>query len=134
MSNNIEVFEYNNPNARFGFTPNSILNLKEMDNNKQNSIEQKAFKSSLDYLLYYLPSAIRGQFKEQIEQAKAMHKQEIEEAFTRGLITKDVYYGYDDKKEEKYYNETFGGTTGVIGVDNISWTNTNKINNGGNNE
>jgi hypothetical protein len=47
--------------------------------------------------------------EEEIQQAKAMHKEEIEEAFTRGLITEDVYYGYDDKKEEKYYNEKFGG-------------------------
>ena len=80
---------------------NNKLKIMEM---KQSSVERKAFKSSLDYLLYYLPSAIRGQFKEQIEQAKAMHKEEIKEA---------VKYGCSDwgsaKDSEQYYNETYGG-------------------------
>lgn len=75
---------------------------------KQSSIEQKVFKSSLDLLLYYLPSAIRGQFKEQIEQAKAMHKQEILIAYSKALpITDGVFTAID--KAHDYYNKTFGG-------------------------
>ena len=65
-------------------------NGKLISNNKQ---------SSLDYLLYYLPSAIRGQFKEQIEEAKAMHKEEIESAWN----------SFDGKTFDQYYNETYGG-------------------------
>ena len=45
--------------------------------------------------------------KEVFEQAKAMEKEQIMEAFDKGLITENVYYGYDDKKAELYYNETF---------------------------
>lgn len=42
-----------------------------------------------------------------VEQAKAMEKEQIKEAFDKGLITENVYYGYDDEKAEQYYNETF---------------------------
>jgi len=42
-----------------------------------------------------------------IEQAKEMEKQQIMNAFDKGLITENVYYGYDDKKSEQYYNQTF---------------------------
>ena len=69
-------------------------------------------QSSIDWLEDKLNGVDTGvshhYFNSIIQEAKAMHKAEIEEAFTRGLITEDVYYGYDDKKEEKYYNETFG--------------------------
>ena len=44
---------------------------------------------------------------ELIEQAKAMEKEQIKEAFDKGLIRENVYYGYDDEKAEQYYNETF---------------------------
>ena len=44
------------------------------------------------------------------KQAKQMEKAQIEEAFNKGLITENVYYGYDDKKSEQYYNETFKNT------------------------
>ena len=33
-------------------------------------------QSAVDFLLYYLPNSIKGQFKEQIEQAKAKEKEE----------------------------------------------------------
>lgn len=46
-------------------------------------------------------------FNEFIEQAKEKHKQEIIEAFDRGLITDNVYYGYDDKKAERFYKNTY---------------------------
>lgn len=42
-----------------------------------------------------------------INKAKEMEKQQIIDAFDKGLITENVYYGYDDKKAEQYYNKTF---------------------------
>lgn len=117
---------------------------------KQSSVEQKVFKSSLDLLLYYLPSAIRGQFKEQIKQAKAMHKEEVQDAWLNGMKGEMIApFGMNRYKPEaeEYYNETFGGTTGVIVFDNIHLTNTSgtnhlshinpltdKLTNGGNDE
>ena len=44
---------------------------------------------------------------EEINQAKEMEKEQIISAFDRGLITENIYYGYDDKKAEQYYNSTF---------------------------
>ena len=46
-------------------------------------------------------------FAELFAQAKEMEKEQIIDAFDKGLITDNVYYGYDDKKAEQYYNETF---------------------------
>ena len=37
------------------------------------------------------------------EQAKAMHKEEIQDAYRRGFISDDI------KLADDYYNETFGG-------------------------
>ena len=73
---------------------------------KQSSIEQKVFQSSLDLLLYYLPSAIRGQFKEQIKQAKATHRKEILEARQNGLDNGFTNGCWDSNL---YYEEEFGG-------------------------
>jgi hypothetical protein len=33
-------------------------------------------QSAVDFLLYYLPNSIKGQFKEQIKQAKEMEKEQ----------------------------------------------------------
>jgi hypothetical protein len=41
------------------------------------------------------------------EQAKEMEREQIMDSFDKGLITENLYYGYDDKKAEQYYNETF---------------------------
>ena len=38
-----------------------------------------------------------------IEQAKAMHKEEIQDAYRRGFISDDI------KLADDYYTETFGG-------------------------
>ena len=46
-------------------------------------------------------------FEQIFDQAKAMEKEQIIEAFDKGLITENVYYGYDNKKADEYYNETF---------------------------
>lgn len=73
-------------------------------------------QSSIDLLLYYLPLSIEGQFKEQIEQVKAIHKEEILDAYERGM--EDGYYFEGSQSDweaegntkyfgERHYNETF---------------------------
>lgn len=43
-----------------------------------------------------------------ITQAKQMEKEQIIDAFDKGLITENVYHGYDDKKAEHYYESKYG--------------------------
>lgn len=98
-------------------------------------------QSSIDWLKDKLNGVDTGvsyhYFNSIIQEAKAMHKEEIKDAWLNGMKGEMIApFGMNRYKPEaeEYYNETFGGYTGVIGVDNISWTNTNKLNNGGNNE
>jgi len=62
--------------------------------------------------------------------AKQMEKERIVNAYWDGGQDVPMHISTC----ENYYNETFGVETGVIVFDNIHLTNTNKINNGGNNE
>lgn len=106
---------------------------------KQSSIEQvfSHIKASRNDVQYWNDSMLVDWLLEQEDRLKAMHKEEIEDAWLNGMKGEMIApFGMNRYKPEaeEYYNETFGGTTGVIGVDNISWTNTNKLNNGGNNE
>jgi hypothetical protein len=55
--------------------------------------------TAVEQLLYYLPNSIKGQFKEQIEQAKATEKQQIIYAHVAGHNAQTG--------AEQYYNETF---------------------------
>lgn len=44
-----------------------------------------------------------------IEQAKAMHKEEIEKAWNeRAVLTKPNHYAINSNTGQEYYNETFG--------------------------
>jgi hypothetical protein len=67
---------------------------------------------------------------EEIQHFKQMEKEQIVNAYWDGGQDVPMHISTC----EKYYNETFGVETGVIVFDNIHLTNTNKINNGGNNE
>jgi hypothetical protein len=58
-------------------------------------------KTAVEQLLYYLPNSIKGQFKEQIEQAKRMEKEQIKDAYKADL------HPCSDDDAEQYYNETF---------------------------
>ena len=81
-----------------------------MTNNKQRSVEWFANKSwqlkvqldnqeiSVDE---YAVSYVRLLYK-----AKAMHKEEIKNAFTNGFIS---HLGSNRIADETFYNETFGG-------------------------
>jgi hypothetical protein len=64
------------------------------------------------------------------DQAKQMEEEQIKNAYWDGGQDVPMHISTC----ENYYNETFGVETGVIVFDNIHLTNTNKINNGGNNE
>jgi len=68
-----------------------------MSNNKQ---------SSVDYLIeQLLPKALSAEQFYHIQQAKAMHKEEIKNAFTNGFISSRSSNRIAD---EIFYNETFG--------------------------
>ena len=79
-----------------------------MSNNKQSS--------SVEWLLSFIePSLTQEQkhfFSMVIEQAKAMHKEEIEKV-AEDWWNEGAGYMYDGQREynsfEQYYNETFGG-------------------------
>ena len=77
-----------------------------MSNNKQSSVEfyAKAEKDLSDRfsLRQVNYTQYREKKRELLEQAKAMHKEEIEQAYNDGC-----YYGKDCWQED-YYNETFG--------------------------
>lgn len=46
-----------------------------------------------------------------LEQAKAMHKEEIQDAYQKGRFNGQTNWGYgNDITAEQYYNETFGET------------------------
>jgi hypothetical protein len=65
-------------------------------------------KTAVEQLLYYLPNSIKGQFKEQIEQAKEMEKEQIRKSFSDGAQWE--IYGSDlthEERSEEYYNEIF---------------------------
>lgn len=73
--------------------------IETMSNNKQSSVEWL-----VHHLIDYGFDLSLHQFE--IEQAKAMHKEEVT-SFTADW---SVQYKYEDGKSiNKYYNETFGG-------------------------
>lgn len=69
-----------------------------MSNNKQSSVEWLIAE-----LGEYFPHEIGG-IELMVRKAKAMHKEEIEDAYEVGRLDNDMYDSY-----EQYYNETYGG-------------------------
>ena len=68
-------------------------------NNKQSSIEKLA------ELIRFTNKEVYAELFEEIEQIKAMHKEEIENAYDEGW-----HHNNDDRYNPiTYYNETFGG-------------------------
>ena len=63
-------------------------------------------QSSIDWLVNVVQSCIAPNYipQEIIEQAKAMHKEEIKTAWLDEATIWD-----SEKEAEQYYNETFGG-------------------------
>jgi hypothetical protein len=72
-----------------------------------NKMKQTAVEWLIDMLVTENEITLKGENYKLFEIAKEMEKEQIIEAFDKGLITENVYYGYDNKKAEQYYNETF---------------------------
>jgi hypothetical protein len=87
-----KIFNYDNPNAKFGIEPNEVLNLNNTEK-KQTAVdwlaEQRLQGANLDIV---------------IEQAKQMEKEQIVNSYRRGCMSDDIKFADD------YYNETYGET------------------------
>jgi hypothetical protein len=78
--------------------------------NKQSSIEYLGYELNTK-LFYNISPELWDEVNKIFEQAKAMHKEEIIDAFYEGIEKESNEHGamYLDKTEAKqYYNETFG--------------------------
>ena len=73
-----------------------------MSNNKQSSIEWLVRKLSTE-LIGEIPIHRWDEIRDTVQQAKAMHKQEILDAYLYG--SQDA--GLIKRHQEQYYNETF---------------------------
>jgi hypothetical protein len=60
-------------------------------------------KTAVEQLLYYLPNSIKGQFKEQIEQAKEMEKEQMKKFYGKLQVDENNLI----MDFENYYNQTF---------------------------
>ena len=74
-----------------------------MSNKKQSSIEWLGLE--LNIIFHDLTPELWEQVEVKFQQAKAMHKEEIESAYIEGHST----WG-ENTNAEQYYNETFGGS------------------------
>jgi hypothetical protein len=79
-----------------------------MSNNKQSSVEWL-----VNRIKHLIPDDIGSQLflKSQQSKAKAMHKEEVEDAWDKGDYCIDLPDGTWEQKyksAEQYYNETFG--------------------------
>jgi len=72
-----------------------------------NKMKQTAVEWLIDMLVTENEITLKGENYKLFEIAKEMEKEQIIEAFDKGLITENVYYGYDNKKADEYYNNTF---------------------------
>ena len=81
-----------------------------MSNNKQSSVEWYSVKRDVLEIEVRLGKLSANEYAEELakaeQQAKAMHKEEIEEAHNQGYGS-----GFIDEQitPRQYYNETFGG-------------------------
>ena len=79
-----------------------------MSNNKQSSIDwlEEQIKD-----IFYVAEAseMTKKFKSVYEQAKAMHKEEIESAYREGRSDQQSNETFYNRNAELYFNETFGG-------------------------
>ena len=58
-------------------------------------------QTAVEWLMDRLPHSIETQFSKQIEQAKELEKQQIENAFENGMNAVNIH------NLEQYYNEIF---------------------------
>jgi len=86
-----------------------------MSNNKQSSVEWLV--KELNQKIDFIPMSKWDEIKEVIEQAKGMHKEEIIEAYTSGVISEMInpldamHYKIDSQEfYEKKYGQTMDTT------------------------
>lgn len=73
-----------------------------MSNNKQSSVEKLA------ELIRLTNKEVYAELFEEIEQIKAMHKEELEFAFKGGMSLVEGHLWKPIDKFEEFYNKTFG--------------------------
>ena len=73
-----------------------------MSNNKQSSVEWLA------EIIRFANKELYAEMFEEIEQAKAMHKEELEFAFKGGMSLVEGHLWKPIDKFEEFYNEKFG--------------------------
>lgn len=82
----------------------------EVTMSKQSSVEQvfSHIKASRNDIQYWNDSMLVDWLLEQEDRLKAMHKEEVQDAWRNGLINRlpEEYY---NESFQYYYNETFGG-------------------------
>jgi alpha-D-ribose 1-methylphosphonate 5-phosphate C-P lyase len=78
-----------------------------MNNNKQTSVDQLFDQLSSEGLLGLFTHDQMMRAMEILDEAKAMHKEEIEDAHLEGQC--DETEGYPLEIAKKYYNQTYGG-------------------------
>ena len=103
-----KIFNYDNPNAKFGIEPNEVLNLNNMEK-KQTAVEWYIEECrNLEYEYDTLGIGILKYIerKKEIEtQAKQMEKEQHEETWAAAWNESAKSGDFDD-----YYNKTYGGT------------------------
>jgi hypothetical protein len=82
-----------------------------MSNNKQTSVDQLFDQLSSEGLLGLFTFDQMKRALEILDEAKAMHKEEITQAFDEGQESEYQYHINSTSKfdSETYYNETYGG-------------------------
>lgn len=80
-----------------------------MSNNKQTSVDQLFDQLSSEGLLGIFTFDQMKRALEILDEAKAMHKEEIRTAFRIGEKFASDYFGGELDEDEQYYNETYGG-------------------------
>ncbi len=111
-----EIEHFVNSNNNIGILEFKVIELtygggEQMTNNKQQTAVdilcgKLAMKLGIPQAItFYIDHA------EEIAEAKAMHKEEIEEAFANGVDDEYEYHINNEpgKNTEQYYNETYGG-------------------------
>jgi hypothetical protein len=63
-------------------------------------------QTAVDLLVASLPLRIQNMYAPEIENAKAVEKEQIEEGYLQGMFARHIMRG--EAQANKYYNETYG--------------------------
>jgi hypothetical protein len=73
-------------------------------------------QTAVEWLVEQLPMRIKNSMMGEIEQAKAMEKEQIEEAFFKGDLFAEDYFDADNPTKdvsENYYKQTYERNTNI---------------------